>query len=118
MIDGEEKAIRLTGVDCPETRGGGGQPFGKKAKQFTSSMCFGKDVTLVQTGKHFDRLVCFVYIDGEFLQHELLKAGLAWHATKYSKDADMQRMEDEAKAAKRGLWSDETPVAPWEWRKR
>ena len=116
MIEGKEKIIRLTGVDCPEMRGDGGQPFGKAAKKFTSDLCFNRDVQIVQTGKHFDRWLAFVYVDGEFLQHELLRAGLAWHAVKYSSDQDMQAMHDAAKAAHVGLWRDVTPIDPTDWR--
>lgn len=49
-----------------------------------------------------------VLID-EFLQLALLKAGLAWHTTKYYfDDAFMQRLEDTAKANRVGLWSEPT----------
>jgi endonuclease YncB( thermonuclease family) len=37
MHDGKAEKIRLYGIDCPEK----GRAFGKKARQFTSSMVFG-----------------------------------------------------------------------------
>ena len=40
LRDKEQVRIRFYGIDCPE----GGQAFGKKAKQFTSDMVFGKEV--------------------------------------------------------------------------
>src|SRR2546422_7359342 len=42
MHNGRAEKIRLHGIDCPEK----GQPYGTKAKQFTSEMVFGKTVTL------------------------------------------------------------------------
>lgn len=43
LVDGHKQVkVRLHGVDCPER----GQPFGNRAKQFTSEMCFGKSVTV------------------------------------------------------------------------
>lgn len=42
MHNGRSERITLNGVDYPEK----GQAFGKKAKQFTSEMVFGKDVTV------------------------------------------------------------------------
>lgn len=38
--------IRLAEVDCPES----GQPYGKNAKQFTSSQVFGKEIKFFKTG--------------------------------------------------------------------
>lgn len=29
---------------------------------------------------------------------------------------ELERLEQEARAGRRGLWSDADPVAPWEWR--
>ena len=42
--------------------------------------------------------------------------GLAWHYTRYSDDARLAAAEREARAARRGLWRDAAPVAPWDWR--
>lgn len=39
--------IRLTGIDCPEKK----QAFGTRAKQATSSLSFGQQVTIQTTGK-------------------------------------------------------------------
>jgi hypothetical protein len=32
-------------------------------------------------------------------------------------DAELARLESEARAAKRGLWSQPNPIPPWTWRK-
>jgi hypothetical protein len=42
--------------------------------------------------------------------------GLAWVNDRYAKDATLYRLQDEARAAGRGLWTDSNPVAPWAWR--
>jgi len=42
LRSGKETKIRLEGIDCPES----GEPFSAKAKKFTSSLVFGKTVTL------------------------------------------------------------------------
>ncbi len=41
LRSGQEAKIRLEGIDCPES----GHPFSAKAKKFTSSLVFGKNVT-------------------------------------------------------------------------
>jgi hypothetical protein len=54
--------------------------------------------------------------DGRSLNRELVREGYAWWYKQYSKDASLGVLEGEARAAKRGLWADQNPVPPWEWR--
>ena len=57
--------------------------------------------------------------EGRVLNHEMVKAGLAWWSRKYvPDDGTVAQLEAKARAAKRGLWADAEPVPPWEWRKR
>src|SRR5207245_4123938 len=76
LHNGRAEKIRLHGIDCPEK----GQPFGTKAKQFTSEMAFGKTVTLHVTDMdRYGRTVADVILpDGRVLNRELVAAGLAW----------------------------------------
>ena len=106
--------ICLQAVDCPEKA----QPFGTKAKQFTSDMVFGKVVTVkVVTRDLYGRTVAWISVGGKSVSEELLRAGMAWHYRQYDKNPKLAKLEQEARAAKRGLWADESPTAPWEWRK-
>jgi len=55
-----QETLRLAEVDCPEN----GQPFGKNAKQFTSSQIFGKRVMFYRTGKdRYNRTVAKIFYD-------------------------------------------------------
>jgi hypothetical protein len=47
LHDRKAEKFRLNGIVCPEK----GQPFGSKAKQFTSSIVFGKTVTVQTHGR-------------------------------------------------------------------
>ena len=112
--------IRLNGIDCPEKK----QPFGTRAKQFTSDLAFGKTVTVIEKEKdRYGRTVGEVILpDGRSLNHELVRAGLAWWYRRYApNDAELEALEAEARAGKRGLWVDTDtaapPVQPWAWRK-
>lgn len=108
--------IRLSHIDCPER----GQPYGARAKQFTSDFCFGRRVSVVHRGKRDRnrRLIGEVYNDrGEQLNKALVRAGLAWHFLRYSDDTAYTRLEAQARAAGTGLWRDAHPVPPWSWRK-
>ena len=59
-----------------------------------------------------------VFVDGTDVNLAMVRSGMAWRFEKYSKDGAFQRAQDEARAARRGLWADTNPVSPWEWRKR
>jgi len=106
--------IRLNGIDCPEKR----QAFGKKAKQFTSTLAYGKELTIPvhRTEPHGRTVGDVVLPDGTNVSRELVKAGLAWWYRQYSKDESLGVLEQEAREAKRGLWSDPHPIPPWEVR--
>jgi len=116
LMDGKEEVIRFAHIDCPEKK----QPYGNKAKKFVSELCFGKFVTLIHNNK-FDRnkrLIAEVILeDGNNLNKELIKNGLAWHFKKYSTDRVYAELELKARQNKIGLWSETDPIAPWEWRK-
>ncbi|MDK2743488.1 MAG: thermonuclease family protein [Nitrospira sp. BO4] len=109
--------IRLTGIDCPEKK----QAFGNRAKQATSNLSFGQNVTIQPTGKdRYGRTLATVMLrDGKNLNRELVKEGWCWWYRKYAPDyAVLQTLEAEAHLAKKGLWVDANPVPPWIWRKK
>jgi len=70
----------------------------------------------VDSKDRYGRSIGWVYCDGKNLNQELLKAGLAWHFRRYSKDEKLQALEDQARAEKVGLWKDKNPIPPWDWR--
>ena len=116
MHEGRAVRIRLAEIDTPEKR----QPWGKRAKQFTSGLTYKKVVTVRPvTTDCYRRTVAHVILpDGASLSRELVKAGMAWHYKRYSKSAELAALENEARAAKRGLWAEPNPVPPWEWRRQ
>ena len=107
--------IRLHGIDCPES----GQAFGRKAKQFTSSQCFGTTIQYRQVDiDRYGRTVATVYLeDGTELNLAILKAGFAWHYRRYSDRQDYADAADSARRDGIGLWADKEPTPPWEWRR-
>ena len=62
------------------------------------------------------RILGMVTLGQTNVNHELLKAGLAWHFTRYDKSKELAELEAAARKSKIGLWSDPDPVAPWDWR--
>jgi endonuclease YncB( thermonuclease family) len=117
MRGGRAVKVRLHGIDCPEKK----QAFGTRAKRFTSEMAFGMEVEIrVQTTDRYGRIVGEVILpDGISLNKQLVYLGLAWWYRKYApNDRTLKALEAGAREAKRGLWADEDPVPPWEWRRR
>jgi len=116
LNNGKSERIRLYGIDTPEKR----QAFGKKAKQFTSSMVFGKTIEVkIKDIDRYGRTVALVYVDGESLNEALIKAGYAWVYQRYCKESfckDWLSLEGAARYGKIGLWSEPDPIAPWDFR--
>jgi len=117
--DGEAVSIRVYGVDCPEL----GQPYGTSARDMTAQLLKGQRVEIIpaQKRKSYKREVAVVMLpDGSTLEDALVSAGMAWVDGRYCKqlpDCDQWRQHQaEAKAARRGLWADDSPIPPWTWR--
>ena len=54
--------------------------------------------------------------DGKSFNQEIVRSGYAWWFRRYSNDEVLKQLEEEARTAKRGLWADEAPLPPWEFR--
>lgn len=116
MHQGKPERARLDGIDCPESY----QALGRRAKQATSQLVFGKEVQVLDKGKDcYGRMISIVQLPAsrETLNAALVRTGYAWHYKQYSKDASLARLETEARQAKRGLWADHNPMPPWEFRR-
>ena len=119
LRDKQPQKIRLYGIDCPEKR----QPFGKRAKQFTSELVFGKlvEVEPVATDR-YGRTVAFVRVETITINEELIKEGFAWVYRKYCKlpvcNDRWDGLELEARLGKLGLWADSDHLPPWEFRRQ
>jgi endonuclease YncB( thermonuclease family) len=126
----QEHRIRISGIDAPEKR----QPFGERSRQNLSKLAFQEDARLeCHKTDRYGRKVCKVWVRpsdcpncGKTLDvgHAQVLAGLAWWYRAYAKEqtADDQgryeSAEREARLRKWGLWQDNEPVPPWEWRQR
>lgn len=108
--------VRLVDIDAPET----GQPFGKAARRLATDMALEKVVRVNYTFKDkYERLIGEVFLpDGKLLNEEMLKAGLAWHyRVKHPHSSFLEKLEYKAWQNQLGLWVQETPIPPWEFRR-
>jgi len=122
--DGARLKVRLASIDAPETAHGKarkGQAFGEESGQSLRDMAQGKRAELeCFEVDRYQRSVCRVIVDGVDVNAEQVRRGMAWvyrANRRYVRDSSLYAVEEEAKAAKRGLWRATGPVAPWDWRK-
>lgn len=107
--------IRLNGIDAPESK----QDFGARAKEALSSKVFGHEVRLVKRDvDRYGRTVADVYVGERLVNRELVAEGWAWHYVKYApQDRALADAEASARTKRIGLWTGESPIAPWDFRK-
>jgi endonuclease YncB( thermonuclease family) len=112
--------IRLQGIDAPESK----QDFGTQSKKSLSGMIFGKDVEVVyDKTDQYGRLVGKILLEGRDINLQQVRSGMAWHYKEYEREQSTEdrelyaRAEDEARSARRGLWTDANPVEPSEFRR-
>ncbi|TXS94171.1 hypothetical protein FV139_11275 [Parahaliea maris] len=116
VVDSEERThtIRLRGVDAPEPD----QPYGEGARRCLEELVLGRSVLLSANMRPLnDMLVSEVYLRATPVSKLLVHKGCAWWDQQSAPyDLRLGHIENSARQARRGLWVDRSPVAPWEWR--
>lgn len=110
-IDGEEYRVRYIGIDTPER----GEPYYEEARGANQKLVGGQEVRLerdVTDRDKYDRLLRYVYVDGIFVNLELVRLGYARVYPKHKYPDNkyyevLKEAETEAKRAGRGLWATE-----------
>ena len=108
--------VRLHGIDTPERD----QPYGKQATRNLDKL-IGRTVFVVERDTdRYGRLVGTLYTpEGVNVNLEMVCNGSAWWYSRYAKNnRAMASCQNEAKEAGLGLWADDDPMPPWEWRRR
>jgi endonuclease YncB( thermonuclease family) len=115
---GERMELRLWGIDAPESR----QTYGKEAKLLLAAMVKGRRIEV--QGKDIDvyhRLVALVWVDGALVNEELVRQGAAWVYGYFCRENicdRWQRLQEDARRERRGLWAWPKPRPPWQYRKK
>lgn len=113
---------RLYGIDAPERDHGRktGQPYGKEAHRELEWLLLGERVEVTKTGNKAGSIeVCMFKQKGIDINLEMVKKGHAWAYKQYLKEpyaSEYIEAESEARAEKLGLWQDNDPKPPWEFR--
>ena len=106
--------IRLTEIDAPERD----QPYGNNSTEYLKSLLKdGRvDVDIYGTDR-YGRKLGRLYWRGIDINRELVSAGYAWVYDQYVTDNSFYENQSEARNSKKGLWEDQNPLEPWNWRK-
>lgn len=113
---GRALTIRLAEIDAPEME----QPGAKEATKALADLVLSRTIIV----RIFDidihrRVVGRVYVDGMYVNAEMVARGHAWAYTRYLQDRSLAELEEQARRSKLGLWAAAgEPVPPWEWRRR
>jgi len=113
--------IRLLGIDAPEKQ----QAFGEKSKQSLHDLVHSKQVRIEYDKEDkYGRIVGKVTVEDVDICLQQLVLGMAWHYKKYQNEQSVSdralysETELKSKSLKLGLWTDDTPMPPWEFRKK
>jgi micrococcal nuclease len=117
ILDGSSFTVSLYGIDSPERT----QPHGVNAFEAITKLLKRKKISLQIYDKDGANHRCLAVVSvGEKNINELLvKGGHAWVQREYCYESfctDWLFFQNQAKAAKKGLWSYPEPIAPWAWR--
>ena len=114
LVARQEIRVRLADIDAPESK----QAFGSRSKQALSDLCFQKDARLETQGRYHNGLtLATVYCGGRNANAEQVWQGMAWVFERHVKPASpLYILQEQARAARRGLWSEPHPTSPWVWR--
>ncbi|MGB9128196.1 MAG: thermonuclease family protein [Thiobacillus sp.] len=105
--------VRLAQIDAPERR----QAYGTRARQALSAMIFRRVVTVADAGADsYGRQLGTIFVAGANINAAMVGRGMAWAYRQYLTDRSLIRLEQQTRAARRGLWGDPAPVAPWRFR--
>ena len=105
--------IRLYGIDAPESK----QEYGKQSTKRLNELIGNQLIKVYVVNKdRYGRLVGKIFFEGEYINAIMVKEGAAWHYKQYSKDIELAVAEQWARQEQEGLWKQEKPTAPWDYR--
>lgn len=129
-LDGAVHKIRLHAIDAPEMKQAGGE----QSRNWLTQQVMDRQVKIVVSNTdRYQRQVAKVVLpvdgceqrlcDGEVdVNLKAIESGHAWWYREYSRSQSSEdrllygAAEDQARSARKGLWKQTAPLAPWQWR--
>ncbi|ECC1750574.1 thermonuclease family protein [Salmonella enterica subsp. diarizonae] len=116
LQDKKPVRIRLANIDAPEKK----QAYGRWSLNQLKSLIAAQPVTVTYTQTdRYGRIIGRVFTtNGIEASHFMVKSGAAWVYERYNTDKALPALQREAQTQRRGLWTNQNPVPPWEWRNK
>lgn len=112
--NGNRDKVRLKEIDAPEMS----QPGGAASKNQLQRLIKGRQVQLRGTERdRYQRVLAEIFVGEKNINKQMVSLGHAWAYTRYQTDPSYTALERSARNARAGLWRDESPVPPWDWRR-
>lgn len=110
----KQRKVRLANIATPEPP----QPYESQSRQRLSDLVAGKKVTLHVQDAEDGHTLARVYLGHSDVNAQMVRKGAAWVSRRGHTDQALLKLEEQARAAKRGLWSlpESERLPPWEWR--
>ena len=105
---------RLAAIDAPEIT----QEYGIEAKNYISRYLNKPSSIIVMETDCWGRALVYLKIGNVDINLLMIASGNAWHYSKYNSDSTYAFAQKLAKYNKVGLWSNNNPMEPWEYRKK
>ena len=116
-LDSGPIRVRLHGVDAPERN----QPGGAESALWLRTVLQDQEVLLEPVSQdRYERMVAVVHFGDLNINQQLVRVGHAWAYRHYlrRKDGLICDLEADARTGALGLWAEQAPRAPWEFRRR
>ncbi len=107
--------IRLAEIDAPEKA----QAFGLASRNTLAEMVLRKQVWVSTLAvDKYGREIAQLKVNGLSVNEEMVRRGMAWEYSHYHSDRRYIALQQKARQAGRGLWAQNDPLPPWQWRKQ
>lgn len=114
LVDEKPLKVRLAGIDAPEKR----QAYGRDARQSLADLCLNKDATFrTQETDTYGTPFAVVFCNGVEVNRAQIERGMAWVFDRTNRDFTLPALQLMARRDRKGLWADDKPVPPWEFRR-
>ncbi len=100
--EGRGIRVRVAEIDTPEK----GQPFSNRARTALNEMVWNQDLAIrLYDIDRYGRMVGHVFVGDTDVGRELVRNGLAAVFCRYATDQSLKELEQQARDAKLGIWS-------------